>query len=229
MGLRGNKLVRYRPYSNEWHWFVPCTPWFTMRARAFWLFGERAYEFFVRRLEYRFAHIAYEDALWPYDYFSNTGKALAVPLFAALEWSRLTFATRDALCHGLGSGQEAKSRLLAQFADPKSCLRPWMREGVPDIRWFDPEIYAGQVENVGNWLCPIYQIHAVSPEEVGRLQDKVAGHMTRLLGAWAASPYRGRAGATPRPPMVVGDRSMLGHDGSYADFSPLYRGEPLTF
>lgn len=50
------KLLRYRAYSNEWHWYVPCTPWYIMRARAFWLFGERAYEFYVRRLEYRFAH-----------------------------------------------------------------------------------------------------------------------------------------------------------------------------
>lgn len=223
-----SKNARYRKFTNQWNWFVPCIKSQVFWTRLAWRLGMDSYESHVRYQEGRLMEQSWNTdgdhmvvmGLLDRHLEREVKTPTSTRKFADHIWRQISFWERDELCLRRSTRQQAVERFLAWKDRPGCVIRPESdKKGNCFIRlkfygYGGSELIAARIEG---------------EERVRKAQLATAEHLADYLAAWWASPYRGLLSRPGRQPMVVGDPSMLGTNGGCADFSSLYAADPGEF
>lgn len=214
-----SKYTKYRKLTNEWNWFVPCIKSQVFWTRLAWGMGMDSYESYIRYQERGLFRRSYGDA-FDSVYSWNTKTNPSTRVFADYIWNQTPFQSRDSMCFPGLTRQQAVERFLVLKDQIGSVLHP------DSDKKCDCFI---KLQFYGRRASKLVAARIEGEERVRQAQTATAEYLADYLAMWWASPYRGLLSRPGRQPMVVGDPSMLGTNGGYADFSSLYAADPGEF
>lgn len=213
------KYTKYRKFTNQWNWFVPCTPGYSALSRLVFRLGSKFYMEYIALAEMGFAFSAHAQ-------LDQSGKAVlglsheaGARYLAAKIWSKIPFSSRSTLCLNRWRKEDAVQFFLESFHLYQGTVQPTRnRNGELCLE--------RHVTGVGGTRLSI--VNVKGEKAVASVHLKTAERLAELLRGWYASPYR-LLDDTDKIELVMGDPSMLGTDGGYADFSPLHIANPDEF